>query len=377
MLAGAGLEVVIADQRAFPRDKVCGDGLISDALGALATLGLRERVSREAVHARELRVYAPGGRHVALAGQFACVARETLDALLLEAAVDRGAVFVPRASAAGPLVRDGRVAGARLQGEGGVHEIASRITLLATGANATALAAFGFDVPMKPMGIAGRAYFEVPADVAAAHPHLTIAYQREWCPGYGWIFPSPGQRFNIGVGLFRRGQDDAKRLHELWTFFLTRFEPAARIAAAARQPTEFRGAPLRTGLTEARFGRPGLLVIGEAAAMTYPATGEGIGKAMESGLLVARLVSDAFAGRVAMDGLHEVYATEFAGRFRGRYHAYRVAQSWASSPLMLDLLAMRANAGRFVRRELEALVAEQGDAHALFSVPGLLTALVR
>jgi flavin-dependent dehydrogenase len=297
--------------------------------------------------------------------------------LLLECATDAGATFV-RASAASAIVGgDGRVTGARFATDDGEREIAARVTLLATGGNATALAAFGLDAPMKPMGTAGRAYFEAPADVAAEHPHLTIAYQREWCPGYGWIFPSPGNRFNIGVGLFAGSGRITRGLHEFWDFFLSRFEPAARIVSASTQVTEFRGAPLRTGLTRARFGRPGLVVIGEAAAMTYPATGEGIGKAMESGLIVARLAADALTRGAAVDDLHVPYADELQRRFRGRYRAYQIAQSWASSPLMLNLLAARANAGRFVRRELEALIAEEGDASRLFSARGLLTALVR
>jgi hypothetical protein len=45
--------------------------------------------------------------------------------------------------------------------------------------------------------------------------------------------------------------------------------------------------------------------------------------------------------------------------------------------LVLNLLAARANAGCFVREELEALIAERGDAAQLFSPRGLLTALVR
>ena len=376
-LARAGRHVVIADQRAFPRDKVCGDGLISDSLGALEALGLRERVTREAEPATELRVYAPSGRYVALRGEFACVPRERLDAILLQAAIESGATFVPQAVATAPIVKADRVAGAQFMSGADARAIGARVTLLATGGNATALAAFGFDVPMKPMGTAGRAYFAAPASVAAQHRHLTIAYHREWCPGYGWIFPSPGNRFNIGVGLFARDRHVTPGLHEFWHFFLSRFEPAAAIVRASTQLTEFRGAPLRTGLTRAQFGRPGVLVIGEAAAMTYPATGEGIGKAMESGLLVARLADDALAGRLRLETLHVTYGMEFRRQFSSRYHAYHVAQSWASSPFVLNLLAARANAGRFVRRELEALLAEEGDARALFSAKGLLAGLVR
>ena len=48
-----------------------------------------------------------------------------------------------------------------------------------------------------------------------------------------------------------------------------------------------KGAPLRCSLRGTKFARPGLLVTGEVVDSTYAFTGEGIGKAMEAGMLVA------------------------------------------------------------------------------------------
>ena len=373
-LAREGLDVVLTDRSAFPRDKICGDGLIGDALGALDVLGIRARVLSEAVSADELRLYPPDGEHASIRGRLACVPRERLDAILLDAAIEAGARFLPSMSATSSVDGDEGVAGARFHSNGGTIDIRARVTLLATGANATALEAFGLSVPMKPTGAAGRAYFEAPPEVARRFAHLTIAYCEEWCPGYGWIFPGPGNRLNIGVGIFGT---DGKRLRAFWEYFQTRFEPAAEIVSTSRRLTEFRGAPLRTGLAGAQFGRPGLLVLGDAASMTYPGTGEGIGKAMESGLLAADLVARAIAGHVPIATVHATYGAEFRRRFLRRYQAYQVAQHCAARPWLVNFLARRANAGRFVRDQLEALIDERGDASDLFSIRGLLTSLVR
>jgi menaquinone-9 beta-reductase len=376
-LARAGWHVILADRTTFPRDKVCGDALISDALGTLATLGVDHDVLAGAARADELRLHLPGGRQVSLAGRFACLDRQRFDARLLASATGAGADFHPGFTVVSPLrTASGRVRGARFRTAGGPVDIDARHTLLATGANSTVLDAFGLGPPADAAAVAGRAYFDVPAAVAAGIRHLTIAYDRRWCPGYGWIFPAPGGRFNIGVGLFPQTRS-GHRLREFWRWFTTRFEPAATLVRAATACTPFRGAPLRTGLLGAGFGMPGLLVAGEAAAVTYPATGEGIGKSMESGLLAAEYLDAALAGRGGSDRLHDVYGEEFRRRFAARYHGYRVAQRWAAHPLLLDLLGARANAGRFVRQELEALVDERGDPHTLFSTRGLITALLR
>ena len=44
LLAHAGRHVVLVDSQAFPRDKVCGDGLVPDTHAALRRLGVHERV---------------------------------------------------------------------------------------------------------------------------------------------------------------------------------------------------------------------------------------------------------------------------------------------------------------------------------------------
>src|SRR5690242_308909 len=80
-LARAGLDVVLVDQHSFPRDKVCGDALIPDALGAIQAMGLRSVVDAEAAHLPELRVYAPNGTFISLTGDFCCMPRARFDAL--------------------------------------------------------------------------------------------------------------------------------------------------------------------------------------------------------------------------------------------------------------------------------------------------------
>lgn len=371
-LARAGLRVALVEQQSFPRDKVCGDGLVADALGSLQAMGVRPAIEADAIMLRELRVYAPNGRAVSLAGDYWCVPRLHLDRVLVNAAVRAGAVLMEGMAAVAPRETADRVTGAAFRLGSAIVPIDAQVTLLATGANATALNAFGVPGSSKPNGVAGRAYFSVPPRLAEDFRHLCIVYDRSLCPGYGWIFPGPGRRFNMGVGYFSNHGETASLRH-LWRRFLSAFEPARAIAAQSQPLTEFRGAPLRTGL--GRFGRPGLLVIGEAAAMTYPATGEGIGKAMESGLLAGGLVADAIRSEAATARVHEAYESEFRARFAARYRAYRLAQKCTARPRLVDAMAWSANRRRFLHGELEALMAERGDPWRLFSTTGVLRSI--
>lgn len=374
-LAKSGLRVALVDQHVFPRDKVCGDALIRDALDAINVMGLGADMASEACRVDALDLYAPNDTKVELKGEFLCLSRLRFDALLLDTAIAAGARFFDGTVAVAPTIKAGGVAGAHFKTGSKELTIAARQTLLATGANATLLRAFGLATERSRVAVAGRAYFRVPDDLAGRLPHLCVAYSRYLCPGYGWIFPGPDNCFNVGVGSFS-GKLRVASLQKLWHIFTTGFAPAAEVLQRSQQITAFRGAPLRTGLTRADFGRPGLLAIGEAAATTYPCTGEGIGKAMESGLLAGEFVAKALAADRTPADTHRAYGAEFKQRFVNRYRAYRLGEDWTSRPWMMNLLARRANAGNFVRDQLEGLIAERDGVCRLFSVRGLITSLL-
>jgi len=111
-LAKAGLSVALVDRLAFPRDKVCGDALIPDALRALDELCLKDRVLEKARFLEKIRVYAPNERFIVIPGDCACVPRETLDDIIRREAVYRGAQFYAGFNLHAALRADGAVEGA-------------------------------------------------------------------------------------------------------------------------------------------------------------------------------------------------------------------------------------------------------------------------
>jgi flavin-dependent dehydrogenase len=129
---------------------------------------------------------------------------------------------------------------------------------------------------------------------------LEVLWHKRLSKGYGWIFPCPNGVFNIGVGLAhshstdRSGHDTMAdvNLREMFDRFCEVYAPAAELVKGGEKLGPLKGAPLRCSLEGARYSRPGLLVTGEAAGSTYAFTGEGIGKAMETGLLAAQALID-------------------------------------------------------------------------------------
>ena len=81
-------------------------------------------------------------------------------------------------------------------------------------------------------------------------------------------------------------------LREVMQDFTRIYAPARELMAGGTPLGPMKGAPLRCTLEGARYTRPGLMVIGEAAGSTYSFSGEGIGKALETGILAAEAVVD-------------------------------------------------------------------------------------
>jgi menaquinone-9 beta-reductase len=379
-LADAGAHVVLVDQHAFPRDKICGDALIPDALHALDRLGLKGRVLDLARRLKVMRIYAPNGSFVDIAGDMATLPRAALDEMLQTAAIERGAVFLAPLTLNQVIETGGAVAGARFRDRpaGEQTEIRAELTILATGASSTALAAAGVCRRPAPSAVAARVYVRVPEARARDWDRLGMVFDASVYPGYGWIFPGPDAVFNMGVGCFRDSvrRPSSENIRDLWRRFVETFPPARELINGSEPLDDLKGAPMRCALDGAELSRPGLLVAGEAAGATYSFSGEGIGKAMETGMLAAECAKRLLDGKIAIQELGPRYARDVKERFGPRFDAYRRAQDWLSVPALGNFLAARARRGRFVKSQLAAMLNETGDPHALFSPLGLAKALV-
>jgi geranylgeranyl reductase family protein len=379
-LASKGAAVVLVDQFEFPRDKICGDGLVADSFHALDRLGLKERVLRECQRADVMHIRTPNQGRIELNAELASAPRAQLDKVLQDAAVEAGAQLLAPYKLSAACEENDAVTGAGFSHarSGTELHVNARFTLLATGAAARPLELFGVCERKRPSGVAARVYCKVDAALAARFPHFMISLDNATSPGYRWIFPLPENRFNLGVGCFY----DGKRLpngnvRELFNSFIEEFPPAKLLVNKAREMTELKGAPVRTALTGAKFSRPGLLVVGEAAGMTYSFSGEGIGKALESGIIAAEILMLYFRGAISFEQASASYAKQIRDKFDQRFRSYKSAQSWAARRGVCDFLAWRANRGRYVRTQLEGILAESLHPGVLFSLPGMLNALIR
>ncbi len=366
-LAAAGIDVLLVDQHAFPRDKVCGDGLIPDAHAALQRLGAYDEVASLARHLPQVRCIAPRGGHVDVPGRIAVLQRKTLDHVLVRHAQRVGARLLTPMRFEAPLLDGECVVGARLGSPDGSHEVSARWLVLATGAAAPALITAGVCERRAPSAVALRGYVRHPG-LADAAQQLQLRWHGRLRGGYGWIFPAPGGLFNIGAGLNGSPAQHGGSLRSLFDAFCAVHPAAADLMRDGELVSPLKGAPLRCTLSGARWSRPGLLVTGEAAGSTYAFTGEGIGKALETGMLAAQALRD---GRRATDtSVRQTYEASLAA-LRPRFALYETANRINSQPWIADIVVWRAQRSASLRRRLTGLLDETSNPGNLFSWRGV------
>ena len=365
-LAQQGLRVIVCDRAAFPRDKTCGDGLITDTIQVLESIGLYDRVAHQAYCGTHLRIVSPGGIHLLCRTPFLVLPRLELDQLLVLHAVGAGA-DLRRLLVEAPVEADGRVVGVQARTAGGaLVELRAPLTILATGAAGQVLQRFDATARPTASAMAIRIYGRPARPLPDNHP--IIALEKDLLPGYTWAFPTRSGALNIGVGVisaavFKRRINLRTRLDQLVAgggllgAILGPFDPES----------EYRGAPLRTGMTGSILGRPGLAIVGDAAGTTYPISGEGIGKAMESSLVVSELI----ASGVALPDVGPRYRDAVRARYGERFRGYQLAEQWMTVPGVADYVARRANRSEWVRERLEGVLAERTNPGRILSVRAL------
>lgn len=370
-LGRQGCRVLLLERARRPQPKTCGDSLLPDAIGALDDLGLGEQVRGAGRCLSSLEVTAPAGRRVRLTVPSVTLQRQRLHALLQDEALRCGVQLIA-GEAVAPLVEGEKVIGVSVRSERQqLFSIRAPLVILASGTRSGTLSDFGVCLQAEPSAVGIRAYFRDLSGEFADSLH--ISYDRQLFPGYGWVFPLPDGLYNIGCGWFLRGAPPSQTdLNRLFDYFLRSFPPARAVAGLEDMLSVPCSGLLRTGLAGARSCRAGLLVAGEALGTTLPFTGEGVGKALETGLLAAQVAAEALAGGNFTEAFLVRYAVALEQRYRPVYQGYRRAQKWLTFPALPDLLAWQVSRKPIFREAAEKMLSGALPPASIFSLSGLV-----
>ncbi len=308
-LRQAGRDVAVLEKAAFPREKVCGDGLTPRGVKALQDMGVDTSPSAGWTRHKGLRV--TGGGVVTEVDwprlqswpDFSLVLRRSeLDARLAAHAEAAGARVHTGITVTEPLLDDaGRVAGVHATAGPDREPQTWRAPLVVSAEGLSGRLAKSLGLTRRedrPLGVAVRRYvrsrraddhyLDISFDLTAAGP------SRDSMPGYGWIFGMGDGTANVGFGLLdtRRGTGaDHRAVLRTW---LDTY-PADDGLGEDDAVTPLRGAGLPMALNRGPAYTRGLLLAGDAAGTVNPFNGEGISYAMETGRMAGEAAAEALA----------------------------------------------------------------------------------
>jgi geranylgeranyl reductase family protein len=363
-LAQQGLKVLLLDKFDFPRDKTCGDAMLPRALNVIKDMGLLPEVLRLGHRVNKLDIFAPRG-HSTLApipaqpewpNYTLVIPRLILDDIIRQRALASGAQFQSPIHVTG-LEQD--PAGVTVKGgrQGRSVAVKAKLAIIATGASPKLLLQLGLLKQMPCMLVAARAYFEGVQDVDDL---LHLRFDGVPLPGYGWIFPLPDGSANVGAGFLpKAGRTPATPAAAFEAFIQIR--PIQNMLAQAKQTGPVKGYPLRTDFATAPTYAERILLVGEAAGLVNPLTGEGIDYALESGRIAAEHVAAMFAsGDFSVQRLID-YDRSLRQQFQRLFVTCNWMRDWFINRPMLNRLVSVSNRRADLRLMLINLVLGHQD----------------
>jgi geranylgeranyl reductase family protein len=333
LLSGAA-SVALIDRARFPRDKPCGDGIGPGVIAILDALDLQHVLS-EHVRVGQMAMTSPlGGRMSLDASQVHrrsplgfVIPRVIFDHALMAAALGRGATDLTGWSLETAAREDGRwhltLANSNT---GETRAITADVLIGADGATSRVRRILGqrFNRDQNT-SIAIRI-------MAQAEPPLPGYQQLDVVkgiptPGYGWLFSTGHGVLNIGVGMdipaYKSQKRHLKQILETYRDYLgDRF-------VYDEKTCKSQILPLASEMPLLAYPDVGAALIGDAASMINPLTGEGIFYGMEAGLQLGKKLAGAqnsrdFAG--ALVAYERAFLRTFKPHFRGNFYLRKLLE---------------------------------------------------
>lgn len=281
-LIEAGLDVLVLDKAVFPRDKVCA-GWITPAVISELQLDLADYASARTLQPiTAFRTGLIGGPLMVTSYNRPVsygIRRCEFDDYLLRRAGARlrlGELFRNlRRDGADWIVND-NIRTPLVVGAGGHFCPVARLAAENAGADGEVVLAQEVEFEMSP----------VEAAQCQVEPQTPELYFCEDLRGYGWCFRK-GRFLNVGLG--REGET---KLSAHVAAFCEGLQARGRIPRGTGRRFHGHAYRLYRGRPR-RVKGDGVVLIGDAAGLAYPQSGEGIRPAVESGLLAAGVILEA------------------------------------------------------------------------------------
>ena len=294
------LKTIILDKSDFPRDKICGDALSGKCVKYMEELNLINglkflkgceinRITFGSPSHKQFDVHLNNSYNEDTINRGYVIPRENFDNYLFNEASKVS--DVKKKFEVKDIIKDDSLSVIGIRGineSGKIEEIYAPIILGCDGANSVISKKLGsFLNEPQNTSVALRCYYK---NIKNLTDQIELHFVNEVLPGYFWLFPSGNNIANVGIGMTKEAlKKDGRSLNEILNqviksaFFKNRFKDAIPL----EKP---KGWPLPLGRIRRKSFGDGFMLLGDAAGLIDPFTGEGIGNAMASAKIAVKTI---------------------------------------------------------------------------------------
>jgi len=363
-----GLKTLLLDKSQFPRDKTCGDALSGKSVKILDDLNLISGVDdlNGSVIKRiifgnpkysECELLLDKSLNKKHIKHGYVIPRTVFDNFMLQQA--KKVSEYEEGFKVNDLIFDNNmvvgVKGATKSGE--EKEFRANLVFGADGPNSIVSKKAGlYDMNMEHTALGIRCYYENVNDLT---DQIELHYVKEMNPGYFWIFPAGENRANIGVGMLKSiVKKEQKRLSDIMLDIIDseNFRGRFKEAIPMEKP---KGWNLPLGNIKRENHGGGFLLLGDAAGLVDPFTGEGIGNAMVSGRIASGVAAKAKQKNIFTKEYLKRYDQELWGYLGNELSTSSKLLKLAHSKFLLNFVIDRAARNEKVRDLVSGMLAEE------------------
>ena len=372
MLSRSGHKVLLLDKAKFPREKVCGDACSSAGLNIIKELGLLPATKKQPhVKVNRLLLTAPNGKSIIMpyskvkgldcAGFI--IKRKNNDNVLFSAA-RREAKVMEGFVVESLIFEKGAVVGVfGKTAQGRKKELRAKIIIGADGANSIVATQVG-SLQTDPKHRCGaiRGYFE---GVTGLTDAIELYFIDGIFPGYFWVFPMAGGYANVGIGLVSSEISKKKiSLHRMMEKALLSDGIRERFKSA-RQIGKTEGWVIPQGSKRVKNHGKGWILVGDAASLADPFSGEGFGNAMRSGKIAAEVIDKALKANDLSEAFLAKYEKNIAREMDEEFQSLYQLQKASSHKFLINMFLSKASRNEDFRKMLlEMMESNEGKKKA-------------
>ncbi len=362
-----GLRIAIMEQATFPRDKICGDALSADVVNQLyrmdTSLGDQFSSFHAKIDSNGVRFVAPNHttldipyqnpHHGKAAGYIS--KRIDFDNFLFQNLLNQANIQVFQ----GEKVVNIQNMGSAIELTSDQRILKAKMIIGADGAHSIVNKKVGKIKVEKDHYCAGiRQYYEGITGFNASNS-IELHFYQDILPGYLWIFPLPNGQANIGLGMLssevsKRKIDLKKKLEELiqtHPMIKERFRNAKSLEKA-------KGFGLPIGSKKRPISGDRFLLLGDAASLIDPFTGEGIGNAIRSGRIAADHIMKSFDKQRFDAKFNEQYDSVIYQKMWKELRVSRALQKMLHYPKLFNFVVKKANHNSSIKTLLTSMLSD-------------------